>query len=195
MLEQNMRQRHRRRRRTSAGRRPARRARPRTTPTPGSAATRRSSQATVWVGYPSGRDPDDERARDPVAGGTFPARSGTSSCRPRWEAAGARLPAAGRVSGVHRTGTGQYRWLDARRERSSRLDRGATRPSSTSHDGDSTAHDDRDDLRHADDGHDARRTRPDRRRPPLPPPPTASRRPSRPPPTTTEPPPPVTSTP
>ena len=36
-------------------RRPARRARPRSTPTPGSAATRRGSRRRVWVGYPNAR--------------------------------------------------------------------------------------------------------------------------------------------
>ena len=60
--------------RSPDGRSPARPARPRTTATPGSSATRRSSSPPVWVGYPNKLRPMlTEFHGDPVAGGTFPA--------------------------------------------------------------------------------------------------------------------------
>ena len=63
--------------RSPTGRSPARPARPRTTATRGSSATRRSSSTAVWVGYPNKLRPMlTEFHGDPVAGGTFPARSG-----------------------------------------------------------------------------------------------------------------------
>ena len=66
--------RHRGRARTTARRPPARRAPPRSTPTPGSAATRRGSGTTVWVGYPRGKVPMTSVHGIAVAGGTFPAQ-------------------------------------------------------------------------------------------------------------------------
>ena len=63
-----------RRRSCRAARSRARPARPRTTATPGSSATRRSSSTAVWVGYPDKLVPmTTEFHGKPVAGGTFPA--------------------------------------------------------------------------------------------------------------------------
>ena len=63
---------------------PARRARPRTTATPGSSGSRRSSSTAVWVGYPNKLIPmPTEFHGDAVAGGTFPALIWKASWRRR----------------------------------------------------------------------------------------------------------------
>ena len=67
--------------RISAVPRRARPAPPRTTPTRGSAGYLPNLQATVWVGYPRGPDPDGERPRHPRRrAAPSRRRSGASSC-------------------------------------------------------------------------------------------------------------------
>ena len=61
--------------RRSASSPPARRARPRTTRTPGSSASPNAMTVAVWVGYPdSARPMETEYRGEPVAGGTYPGR-------------------------------------------------------------------------------------------------------------------------
>ena len=60
--------------RSSATRRPARPERPRSTPTPGSAVTRRGSERRSGSGYPKGKIPMESVHGISVAGGTFPAQ-------------------------------------------------------------------------------------------------------------------------
>ena len=69
--ERPVRDRHARQLRPAGGRQD--RARPTTTPTPGSAATCPNLEATVWVGYPQGEIPMENVHGIAVAGGSFPA--------------------------------------------------------------------------------------------------------------------------
>ena len=57
----------------SAVRPPARRARPPTSPTPGSAATRPNLSTAVWIGHPEGKVPMTDVHGISVTGGSFPA--------------------------------------------------------------------------------------------------------------------------